>query len=171
VSAQALQGIELRPAGPDDAEAIHALILALAKDVGCEDRVSSAPADFRRHGRGPAPGFEALLAERDGVPLGLCLYFFSFSSWRGERGVYVQDIWVDPAVRGSGLARRLIEATARRAAAQGARYLRLSVDRENQAARSFYDRLGLEYGARECIYMASGAAFEALAGADTAPAG
>lgn len=163
--------VVLRAANPADAAAVHAMIVALAQETGDGGRVRSRAEDFARGLAGTPPAFEVLLAERTGRPVGLCLYFPSFSTWRGERGVYVQDIWVDRAERGTGLARRLIAETARRAAGQGARYLRLSVNRDNAAARRFYGRIGLEHVERECVYMAAGEGFDALTRADATPPG
>lgn len=156
----------LREAGAGDAATIEALIRNLAAELGTPDRVTSSAEDFRRD----ASAFRCLIAERDGRAVGLSLWFWSFSSWRGERGVYLQDIWVAAGERGTGLARRLIAETARRGAAEGARYVRLSVDRDNAAARRFYAQLGLAHAGRECIYMATGAAFEALFQAEMPPA-
>jgi len=154
--------VSLRTAVAEDADALHAMILAMAREVGSIDSVSSCADDLRRLGFSDPPAFHALIAERDGTAIGMCLYFASFSTWRGTPGVYVQDIYVAEDERGGDLARRLIAETARRAAAQGAKYLRLSVDRQNLAARKFYEKLGLSHAAKECIYMAKGDAFEAL---------
>lgn len=110
-----------------------------------------------------AARFEALIAEQAGEPVGFCLSFPSFSSWRGERGVYVQDLYVATEARGTGLGRRLLAETARRAREQGARYLRLSVASHNAPARAFYRRTGLAHADDECIYQAVGAAFDRLA--------
>lgn len=154
--------VTLRLATADDAGALHEMILAMAREVGEPDSISSCADDFRRYGFSDPPCFYALIAERQEVAVGLCLYFFSFSTWRGTRGVYVQDIYVAPSERGSGLAQRLISETARRAGDQGAQFLRLSVDRKNRAARKFYAKLGLRHAAGECIYMAKGSGFEAL---------
>lgn len=156
--------VTLRLGTADDADAMHAMIKAMATEAGVSDRVSSCPDDFRRYGFSGPPCFHALLAERAGVAVGLCVYFFSFSTWRGTRGVYVQDIYVAGSERGRGLARRLIAETARRGGEQGARFLRLSVDRENLAARKFYAKLGIRHAADECIYMVLGDDFEALKG-------
>ena len=123
--------INIRLATADDVEAIHAMILALAEGIDQAHMVRSTPEDFRRYGFGDTRCFEVLLAERGGESLGLCLYFFSFSSWFGKRGVYVEDIYVDPAARGTGLGKRLLAETASRAAEQGAAFMRLAVDREN----------------------------------------
>ncbi len=152
----------LRLATVDDADAMHAMIQAMAGEAGASDRVSSCPDDFRRFGFSDPPCFHALIAERAGAAVGLCVYFFSFSTWRGTRGVYIQDIYVAGSERGGGLAQRLIAETARRAGEQGARFLRLSVERNNLAARKFYEKLGIRHAADECTYMVLGHDFEAL---------
>jgi ribosomal protein S18 acetylase RimI-like enzyme len=154
--------ISIRAATAADAETIHRMIVALAAGMGMAGQVRSKPEDFLRHGFGAQPIFEALLAEREGVPLGLSLYFSSFSSWNGKRGVYLQDIYVDPAARGTGLGKRLLAETARRAAAQGACFMRLAVDKDNLGARDFYRNAGMVYAERDCIYKAWDEAFEAL---------
>jgi ribosomal protein S18 acetylase RimI-like enzyme len=157
--------ITVRLATENDAATIHALIVDLARATGLREKVSSKPEHFSRHGAGERPAFQALLAEREGQPLGLSLFFYSFSSWRGELGVYVQDLFVSDAARGSGLGRRLIGETARLATRRGATYLRLSVAKENTAAQKFYRTIGMTEAEDECIYQLTGAAFEQLASA------
>jgi len=155
-------GLRLRTANMEDAGVLHAMVLDMAREVGSAVSVSSCTDDFIRFGFSDPPAFHALIAERDGKAVGMCLYFFSFSTWRGTRGVYVQDIYVTKSERGGLVASLLIAEAARRAGQQGAKYLRLSVDRENLQARKFYEKLGLSHAERECIYMAKGEAFEAL---------
>ena len=154
----------IRLATEEDASVLHAMIVELAAATRRGGKVTSSAESFRRH----AALFDALLAERGGRPLGFCLFFTSFSSWRGEPGVYVQDLYVAEEARDSGLGRQLVAATARHACERGARYLRLSVARDNQAARDFYARVGLTHAADECIYQAADADFERLAGAGEA---
>lgn len=156
------RAVTLRLAQARDAATIHRLIQDLARSLGAPEQVSSTPQDFQRAAAADRADFIALLAERDAQAVGLCLYFYSFSTWRGRRGVYVQDIYVADSERGTGLGRRLMAETARRAAAEGASYLRLAVDRENHAAQDFYRSVGMEHASREHIFMARGAAFEAL---------
>jgi GNAT superfamily N-acetyltransferase len=155
-------GIAIRLATAEDAAKIHGMIVALARATGVRQKVTSKPEHFLRHGTGEAPAFQALIAERAGTPLGLCLFFYSFSSWRGELGVYVQDLFVADDARGRGLGRRLIAETIRFARARGATYLRLSVSRENMAAQVFYRSIGMTESADECIYQLAGAEFERL---------
>jgi ribosomal protein S18 acetylase RimI-like enzyme len=154
--------ITVRLATEDDAATIHALIVDLARATGLREKVTSKPEHFGRHGAGDRPAFPAFIAEREGKALGLCLFFYSFSSWRGELGVYVQDLFVADAARGSGLGRRLIRDTVRLAKQRGATYLRLSVAKENTAAQKFYRSIGFGESEDECIYQASGDAFERL---------
>lgn len=138
------------------------MIVGLAKATGLREKVTSKPEDFRRFGSRGQPAFQALIAELDGEAVGLSLFFYSFSSWRGELGVYVQDLYVSDRMRGTGLGRRLIGETARLARKRGATYLRLSVGRANTAAQAFYRTIGLAPSEDECIYQAIGPAFEKL---------
>ena len=138
------------------------MVIGLAKATGLREKVTSRPEDFRRFGSRGQPAFQALIAELGGEPVGLSLFFYSFSSWRGELGVYVQDLYVSERVRGTGLGRRLIAETARLAKKRGATYLRLSVARDNTAAQAFYRSIGLSSSEEECIYQAIGPAFEQL---------
>jgi ribosomal protein S18 acetylase RimI-like enzyme len=162
---QRQNGIDIRLATADDAASVHSMIVELAKATGQREQVTSKPEHFLRHVGGARPAFEAYIAERAGKALGLCLFFYSFSSWRGEPGVYVQDLYVSDEARGCGLGRRLIAQTVRRGKARGATYLRLSVARENTAAQEFYRTIGMSESEDECIYQAAGPAFERLAGA------
>jgi ribosomal protein S18 acetylase RimI-like enzyme len=159
------EDIGIRLATADDASSIHRIIVELAKATGLRQQVTSKPEHFRRHGAGERPAFEAYIAERAGKAVGLCLFFYTFSSWRGELGVYVQDLYVSDEARGCGLGRRLIAETVRLGKARGATYLRLSVARENTAAQEFYRAIGMSRSEDECIYQASGTEFERLAGA------
>ena len=101
----------IRRAIEADAGTIHALVIELGAAVGMTGKVASRVEDIRDQGFGADPAFEALIAERDGAAVGLCLFFESFSTWDGRRGVYVQDIYVSEAARGLGLGRSRGERT------------------------------------------------------------
>lgn len=160
------QGVRIRSAVESDAAVIARTILKLAQATGESHKVRSRASDFAQHGFGPRPAFLGLLAEHEAhpEPVGLALWFYNFSSWRGDLGAYLQDLWVDEALRGSGLGRHLVAETARRAKEDGATHLRLSVATDNEAARAFYDRLGFIYRDDECIYQVADETFERLAG-------
>ncbi len=153
----------IRRAIEADAGTIHALVIELAAAIGVAGKVASRSEDIREQGFGSDPAFEALIAESDGVPVGLCLFFESFSSWDGRRGVYVQDIYISEAARGLGLGRRLLAEAAAISRARGGSYLRLSVEAENDRAQVFYKRVGLAWSKNERIYQVRGDDFVALA--------
>ena len=153
----------IRRATEADAAAIHAMVLDLAAAIGMSGKVASHVADIRDRGFGADPAFEALIAERGGAPVGLCLFFESFSTWDGRRGVYVQDIYVSEVARGLGLGRRLLAEAAAISRARGGSYLRLSVEARNDRAQAFYQRVGLAWSNSERIYQVRGDDFAALA--------
>ncbi len=152
----------IRRATEADAETIHGLILDLAESIGLTHKVASTARDIRSHGFGAEAAFGALIAESNGAAVGLCLYFESFSSWDGCRGVYVQDIFVSEAARSRGLGRRLLAEAAARSRARGGSYLRLSVEAGNDTAQAFYERVGLRWSKTERIYQVRGDDFAAL---------
>lgn len=138
------------------------MIAALAREtIGEEQRVLSADA-VRRYGFGPEKSFESVVAERDGEVVAAMIIYDEFSTWRGKKGVYVLDIYITPAARGSGLGRRLIAKAAEWGRARGAGYVRLSVDSENIHAVNFYEAIGFEEGSRDRVFVLSGEAFDAI---------
>ncbi|MBX9455084.1 MAG: GNAT family N-acetyltransferase [Rhizobium sp.] len=159
--------LTIRLAEAADADLIHAGLLAMARAMGEESRITSTAADILENGFGASPAFEVLIAEIGGAFAGLCLSFPSFSTWRGERGIYVQDLYVDETYRGHGIGEALLKAAARRARERGAGYLRLSVDIANAGAQAFYERVGIPHSRDEQIHMIKGEAFRAFSASET----
>ena len=155
--------VTVRAAVPDDVATIHAAILGIAEALDQVAKVSSTPEDILRHGFGETPAFSVLIAEIDGVFAGLCLSFPSFSTWYGRPGVYIQDLYVEPAFRGLGIGEQLLRRQAAETRDKGGVYLRLSVDAANASAQRFYERMGMEWSREEKIFAARGDAFLALA--------
>jgi GNAT superfamily N-acetyltransferase len=153
----------IRLATEDDVATIHALLVELAEATGLSHKLLSGKDDLVRFGYSKAPAFEVLLAEQDGTALGMALYFYNYSSWRGRLGVYIQDLVVERHARGLGIGGLLVRETARRAKRRGATHLRLSVEHDNLAAHRFYETLGVKAAPNERILEADGAAFERLA--------
>lgn len=155
--------ITVRLAGKADAPVVHDLVVELARARGAGDKMVSTPADIARDGFGDDPAFEALLAEIDGRPAGMSLFFASYSTWRGRRGLYLQDLVVADSARSRGVGERLLAETAALAEARGYAYLRLSVDDDNIRAQRFYRRCGLRHSTPEQIYVLENDAFADLA--------
>ena len=64
------------------------------------DAVTATQEGLLRDGFGPNPLFHCLIAERGGQPAGFALYSFNYSTWVGRPGIYVEDLFVQPALRG-----------------------------------------------------------------------
>ncbi|PJI39948.1 MAG: GNAT family N-acetyltransferase [Rhizobium sp.] len=91
---------------------------------------------------GGAPGeYRGLLAWVDGQPVGLAHYLFHRSCWHIDNICYLQDLYADPEIRGTGIGRALIEAVDERAKAEGAREVYWMTQDFNATARRLYDRL------------------------------
>jgi ribosomal protein S18 acetylase RimI-like enzyme len=159
--------ITVRLARKADAAAVYELVVELARARDAMEKVVSSAADIERDGFGENPAFEALIAELDGKPVGLCLFFGSYSTWRGQRGLYVQDLIVADAARSLGVGQRLLAEAAALAKARGAGYLRLSVDDDNVGAQRFYQRTGFKHSTAELIYVLDNDDFIELANAAT----
>jgi GNAT superfamily N-acetyltransferase len=155
-----LSTVAIRPARRDDADAILRLLAALSEQDGAEH--SATAADYLRHGFGPDRLFQSILAEAAGRIVGVAVFFPTFSTQRGRPGVYVQDLYLAPDLRGQGLGRRLLGAVRAQAAGWGADHLLLVVDRSNGAARDFYDRLGFRRMAAYAPLLLDGPALAAL---------
>lgn len=158
------QTITIRPGFADDCDGVYLMLSGLAIAVGDTDKFVSSVDDLRRHGFGEAPLFDTLIAEQDENVVGMCLYFYTYSTWMGKPGIYIQDLYVDESQRGTGLGRRLLERAAAVGKARGANHLRLSVHHSNLSAQQFYVALGMQCRDDEHIYQADGNTFELLAG-------
>jgi GNAT superfamily N-acetyltransferase len=147
--------ITIRFATPEDAGLLLRLIRELAAFEKSPDAVVATEEDLRRHGFGPHPQFEAILAFLDGEPAGIALFHPRFSTWLGRPGLYLEDLYVVEAARGQGVGRRLMARLARVAVERGWGRVDFHVLDWNPA-RVFYHRLGMEnlrewlrYGANE----------------------
>lgn len=154
----------VRAATREDASVILDMIRELARFERAEGSVRATVEDLARDGWGPAPRFEALIAELGRRPVGFALYFHNYSTWEGRAGLYVEDLYVRPEARRSGAGRRLMARLARIALERGCARLDLSVLDWNPARR-FYEALGLAPLAEWLPYRASGEALAALAAA------
>jgi GNAT superfamily N-acetyltransferase len=106
--ARAVSGIGIRFAAAEDVGLLLQLIRELAAYERAPDAVVATEDDLRRHGFGPDQRFEALLAFVDDKPAGFALFYPDFSTWRGQPGVYLEDLYVRDWARRLGLGRRLM---------------------------------------------------------------
>jgi GNAT superfamily N-acetyltransferase len=97
--------LRIRPARREDAAAMHRCLAALSAQDGAPHR--AAPEDYLRHGFGQTRLFQCVIVEEAGAVIGLAVFFPTFSTQRGRPGVYIQDLWLEPAGAPRGLGRRL----------------------------------------------------------------
>ncbi|MFD7654408.1 GNAT family N-acetyltransferase [Actinosynnema sp. NPDC059797] len=90
----------------------------------------------------PNPALFGHVAEVDGRVVGIALWFLNFSTWRGTHGIYLEDLYVQPAHRGGGLGRALLQALAEECVRQGYARLEWSVLDWNTPSIGFYKSLG-----------------------------
>ena len=132
----------IRPARPEDAAAIVALINKLAAFERAPGAVTLTEETVRRDAFGPDRRFEVLLAENEGGLCGGVTLLAGYSSWAGAPALIVHDLHVDATARGRGVGRALLEAAAALALARGCCRIDVNVLSWNQPARRFYQELG-----------------------------
>lgn len=132
----------IRPATPADTPAICQLIRELAEYEKLTDQVVFDEDKMRAHLFGPRPYAEVLLAEEGGAVVGFALFFHNYSTFLGKPGIYLEDVFVQPGVRGKGHGKALMLALARLAVDRGCGRLEWSVLNWNEPAIQFYKSLG-----------------------------
>ncbi|AKC86533.1 GNAT family N-acetyltransferase [Pseudoxanthomonas suwonensis] len=136
------ESIVLRHARRDDLPLILALIGELAEYERLAHEAVADVAMLDEALFGPAPAAEVVIAETDGQGAGFALFFTSFSTFLGRRGLYLEDLFVRPAFRGRGIGRRLMVHLAALAVERGCGRFEWSVLDWNAPAIDFYRRLG-----------------------------
>jgi GNAT superfamily N-acetyltransferase len=132
----------IRPAMPDDCELIANLIRELAVYERLEDAAKATPADLRKHLFGARPYAECLIAEAGGEAVGFALYFYNFSTFRGQPGIYLEDLFVKPEHRGRGYGKALLMRLAKLAVERGCGRFEWAVLDWTEPSIGFYKSLG-----------------------------
>lgn len=146
-STRAMHPFHIRPATRADLASLHRLVLGLARYERLEHLVVSTRDDFDRALFGDAAGsVEALLLWRGGSPtgepVGFALYFHNFSTFVGRRGLYLEDLFVEPEHRGCGFGKALLARLARIAVERECGRFEWAVLDWNVDAQAFYEKLG-----------------------------
>ena len=136
--------IFVRPAAGGDAPVILALINELAEYEKLTHEVTATEEKLRETLFGERPFAEALMGCVDGEAVGFAVYFYSYSTFLAQPGLYLEDLFVRPAFRGIGLGKALIAAVARVAVERGCGRYEWSVLDWNEPAIRFYEGLGAE---------------------------
>jgi GNAT superfamily N-acetyltransferase len=137
----------VRPAQPEDAEALFGLICALADYEKLSHQVSGSAAALKQHLFGERPYAGAIVAE---VPtpeagpkvVGLALFFYNYSTFLTQPGLYLEDLFVLPDYRQLGIGKALLLHLAQKAVTEGCGRFEWSVLDWNEPAIAFYQRMG-----------------------------
>jgi len=153
----------LRAATRDDVPVIAELIRGLARFEKLEHEVVMTEALLDVGLFGDRPYAEVVLAEDGGRPVGFALFFHNFSTFLGRPGIYLEDLFVLPEHRGSGIGRMLLAHLARLAVERGCGRLEWAVLDWNRDAIQFYERLGARPNSDWTVYRLTGEALTGLA--------
>ena len=156
-------GTVIRFATAADVPTILGFIRALARYEKLEHEVVADEAALRATLFGARPCAEVLLAEIGGAAVGFALFFPSYSTFLAQPGLYLEDLFVDPAARGQGIGLALMSALAQLAVARGYGRFEWSVLDWNTPALEFYAALGARPQSEWTVQRLVGAPLAALA--------
>lgn len=155
--------ISIRAATPDDLPLVARLIRALAEYEKLAHEVRFDEAVLGEKLFGPRPYAEVAIGEIDGEAQGFALFFHNFSTFEGKPGVYLEDLFVRPAARGSGLGKALLSRLAAIAVERDCARLEWSVLDWNEPAIGFYKKLGARLMDEWTVMRVDGEALTGLA--------
>jgi GNAT superfamily N-acetyltransferase len=127
---------------PAEVPALLELIRELAQFEHLEHELQATVESLNKSFFGPHPAAGALMARCDAATAGYAIYFFTFSSFLGRAGIWLEDVYVRPAFRKQGLGRKLIEAVARIGVERGCGRFEWTALDWNEPALNFYRSLG-----------------------------
>ncbi len=134
--------LTIRPAVPGDDSLILFFIRALADYEHLLDEAVAREDDLKRDLFGPAPRVFSEIAEWDGKPVGFTLWFYTYSTFRGRHGLWLEDLFVLPEMRGKGIGKALLARLAERCIAENLGRLEWSVLDWNAPSIAFYKAQG-----------------------------
>ena len=159
----AAAGVVIRDAVAEDAALILRFIRELAIYEKAESSVQTDEAGIHDSLFGAGAKARALICEADGQPIGYAVYFYNYSTWLGRNGIYLEDLYVSQASRGSGAGKALLQYIARQAVAEGCGRFEWSVLDWNTPAIDFYEAMGARPQSEWTVYRLEGDALKAFA--------
>jgi GNAT superfamily N-acetyltransferase len=153
----------LRAAAPADATAIVGLIRELAEFEELSHLVVVTPESLHQHLFGARPVVEAMVADVQGSVVGFALFFTNFSTFLGKPGLYLEDLYVQPAHRGTGLGKALLKRLGALAVQRDCGRFEWSVLDWNANAIAFYEKMGATVMPDWRICRVTGPALQAFA--------
>ncbi|PHR68121.1 GNAT family N-acetyltransferase [Alcanivorax sp.] len=155
--------VVLRDARRGDVADLLRLIRDLARYEKAEDQVKADAQQLAATLFGEGATAHAMVAEQDGLIVGLAIYFFNYSTWQGRNGLYLEDLFVEPEQRGAGIGKALLARLAALAVERDCGRFEWSVLDWNTPAIDFYEGLGARPQSEWVRYRLEGDALKALA--------
>ncbi len=155
--------LDIRPATGKDVPLILSFIRKLAEYGDISDEVAATEDDIRAALFGPHPVASAVLAYAGNEPAGFALYSYTFSSFLGRAGMFVEDLYVENAHRSKGVGKALLVHLAKLAQQRSCGRLEWAVLNWNERAMEFYQDLGAEPMDEWTTFRLGGEALERLA--------
>ena len=158
-----MKDLNIRAGVEQDVSTILKFVKALARYERAEHEVVATEEILTRFLFDEPRYANALILEYERKPVGFALYFFSFSTWLGRPGLYLEDLFVDPEFRDRGIGKAVLVYLARIAVARGCGRFEWSVLDWNEPSIRFYEKLGAEPQTEWVQYRVSGQALVDLA--------
>ena len=152
----------VRRARPDDVPALVELVYGLAEYERAPDECHLTAEQLRTALFGETPAVFCHVAEHEGEIAGCAIWFLNFSTWRGVHGIYLEDLFVRPETRGTGLGKALLTALAQECVRNNYERLEWSVLNWNTPAIDFYKSLGAKPQADWTVYRLTDEALKEL---------
>lgn len=159
-----IEGFTLREAAAEDVPVLLSLIRELAVYEKLTDQVTATEESMKLSLFGIRPGAEALLGELHGEPVAYAVYFHNYSTFAGRLGLYLEDVYVKPELRGRGMGKSILSFLARLAKERGCARFEWSVLDWNEPSIRFYRSLGAVPLDGWTIFRMTGEALDRLAG-------
>lgn len=157
-----MEKLSIRTAGPEDTPVILGFIKELASYEKLENEVVATEDLLNESLFGEKPYAEVILAEINGESVGFTLFFFNFSTFLGQPGLYIEDLYVKPEFRSRGIGKELLKHCATLAKERNCGRMEWWVLKWN-TARKFYENLGAEAMDEWVVYRLTGKPLEKLA--------
>ena len=155
--------VRIEPADDRDVPVILSLIKALAEYERLAHEVVATEAQLRESLFGTTPHAEAVIARVGSEAVGLAVWFHSYSTFLGRRGLYLEDLFVLPAWRGRGIGRALLRHLARLAIERDCGRMEWAVLDWNDPAIGFYRSIGARAMDEWTVYRLTGDALRRVA--------
>ena len=157
----------IREATPNDVSTIHDLIIQLAIYEREPDAVIATPEQIMENLFGSDPVAFCHVAEIEGKVVGIAIWFLNYSTWLGKAGLYLEDLFVKPEFRGSGLGLSLLKTLAQVCVDRGYERFQWWVLDWNEPSINFYKSIGAEAMDEWTVYRLSGSALKSFAASST----